>query len=402
MRKPIELFTEKELKEINAVTNFPTNNLKSTLTSAGIHFEYMQHILVGNLPPLTKIKFVNYCRSQVSYPSLPFTQQDIVEKAMNWKAFPLDLSHQDASEICFEGAFLDNANFERANLNEADFSKASSLINVNFQYAQLKDANLSNLKKEKIQGMQLMHADLSRANLENTDLSGFDLTGVKLKGANIVGVNLSNATLMDANLQELDLRGRDFSGMDLRNTNLRGADLRGANLSGANLNGADLTGAILDGANLINAKIATANFTNTSMQGMRYFPVIETLDHDQVLLRLEKIVDEVRNNKDRNKVRDVVIDNIFLDADKIQSDEDEHKDKENKDFFYKRVMTSNLFNLNETSIASKAVNTVSSMFQISENRYHLVMPTSAQKRFIEKIESLNLPVEEKQQEVRHA
>src|SRR5437879_7154693 len=68
-------------------------------------------------------------------------------------------------------------------------------------------------------------------------------------------------------LSRAGLRGLDLSGFDLSQADLRGADLRGTNLSGANLSGAHLDDAnffkaVLDDADLAVASLNGAQFLN--------------------------------------------------------------------------------------------------------------------------------------------
>jgi uncharacterized protein YjbI with pentapeptide repeats len=62
-------------------------------------------------------------------------------------------------------------------------------------------------------------------------------------------------------LSRAGLRGLDLSGFDLSEADLRGADLRGTNLGRANLSSAHLDGA-LDGADLSGAFLNGAQFLN--------------------------------------------------------------------------------------------------------------------------------------------
>ncbi|MFD3474005.1 pentapeptide repeat-containing protein [Streptomyces sp. NPDC058695] len=113
--------------------------------------------------------------------------------------FNLTLDHKDEAQI-----FLHGGNFEGADLDEADLTKA-----------------------------RLPGTNLNRASLSGTELGYASMPGVKLRGASMSGTVL---------------KGADLNHADLTNAYLRNADLTGANLTGANLTGADLTGAILTGA----------------------------------------------------------------------------------------------------------------------------------------------------------
>jgi len=121
---------------------------------------------------------------------------------------------------------------ERYGAEIFDLSKIS-LTGMNLSGADLKETNL--------QGADLREADLSGANLSEADLSGADL-----RGANLIEVDLSEADLSGADLSEADLSGADLSEANLIEANLSRADLSGADLIGADLSGADLRGANID------------------------------------------------------------------------------------------------------------------------------------------------------------
>jgi hypothetical protein len=132
--------------------------------------------------------------------------------------------------IWLEGAELDNANLQEANLC------------------------LANLKG----------AELSFANLQ-----GVNLQRAKLEGAKLSGANLEGAKLLFANLQVADLNLANLQKAKLRNSNLQGADL-----SEAELQGAGLVGAKLEGAYLWGAKLERAGFFYANLQGAEFEGVI--------------------------------------------------------------------------------------------------------------------------------
>lgn len=84
-------------------------------------------------------------------------------------------------------------------------------------------------------------ARLNGANLINADLSGADLSRAALWSSNLTGANLSRVDLSRAILAGTNLGSANLSGADLSGAYLGGADLSGADLSGANLSGTFLT-----------------------------------------------------------------------------------------------------------------------------------------------------------------
>ncbi len=100
-----------------------------------------------------------------------------------------------------------------------------------------------NLRRVRLSGLELTHADFSRFHLENADLSG------------------------------ADLRGSNLGGVNFRGADLRGALLSGANFSGASLRHADLTGAIFSDEEFGPADLSRAgNLAANQLLHIRYQP----------------------------------------------------------------------------------------------------------------------------------
>ncbi|MGK7928451.1 MAG: pentapeptide repeat-containing protein [Spirulina sp.] len=163
----------------------------------------------------------------------------------NWRYFV------GIHNVAIAFAAIGGTNFHRANLSNADFSKATLkstdlrgaiLIRTCWRDTEKLDRiqlGISILRQPQIRELlktgngygkfflkaNLWSANLQRANLEN---------------ANLKQSNLSNATLCDtnltnANLSEAQLWNTDFSNASLVEANLRDANLSEANLSNANL-----------------------------------------------------------------------------------------------------------------------------------------------------------------------
>ena len=138
-------------------------------------------------------------------------------------------------------------------------------------------AQIGQVKKARLSGMNLRYASADGAFLVKADLDGTDLRMARLTGANLLGANLQRAKLGGANLQGADLQRANLQDADLAHANLQAAeleeaDLRKATLSfanfqEANLQGADLYGASLQGADLLGANLEGANFTHSKLQG---------------------------------------------------------------------------------------------------------------------------------------
>jgi uncharacterized protein YjbI with pentapeptide repeats len=114
-----------------------------------------------------------------------------------------------------------------------------------------------------------------------------DLRDARLEGIELISANLRYADLQDANLKSTDLLLADLRDACLVRANLQDACLVGANLEGANLEGASLTSAMgllprqLAGANLHEASLPTpilefsalADFERTANTAARLFVI---------------------------------------------------------------------------------------------------------------------------------
>ena len=169
------------------------------------------------------------------------------EKADLWAA---DLRRAELYNVNFQGgANLGRVQLQKAVLGGADLRRAR-LEQVNFQGASLKGADLRKaiLKKalyNQDTDFKDVKGDIPYENMykiaPNEKLNGADLIHANLKGADLKGADLSHANLKGANLNSANLKGADLSHANLKGANLKGADLSHANLKGANLKGADLS-----------------------------------------------------------------------------------------------------------------------------------------------------------------
>ena len=126
-------------------------------------------------------------------------------------------------------------------------------------------AQLGQVKKARLSGMNLRYASADGAFLVKADLDGADLRMARLTDANLFGANLQGAKLGGANLQGADLYDTNFQGADLQRANLQGTDLFGANLQDANLAHANFQGAELEEADLRKATLSFANFQEANL-----------------------------------------------------------------------------------------------------------------------------------------
>jgi uncharacterized protein YjbI with pentapeptide repeats len=159
----------------------------------------------------------------------------------------------DLKRTNLQGAFLVEANLQRANLEEANLEGAS-LGGANLQEANLEEANLED-------------ANLVGANLQEANLREANLQGAFLVEANLQGAFLWEANLQRAYLGEMNLQGASLAGANLQEAGLGGANLEGAYLGGANLEGASLGGANLEDADLGKANLEGARLWEANLQG---------------------------------------------------------------------------------------------------------------------------------------
>jgi uncharacterized protein YjbI with pentapeptide repeats len=82
-----------------------------------------------------------------------------------------------------------------------------------------------NLKRSKLENVNMMDADFSDAGFEAADMTGARLRRSKLNRANLIAVRGSDTDFLRADLQEAILRGATLTAADFRETSLDSADL---------------------------------------------------------------------------------------------------------------------------------------------------------------------------------
>ena len=113
---------------------------------------------------------------------------------------------------------INTSNLPQRELRTSDRSnilQGYALGRTNFRYANLRNADLSNLNLAKI---DLIEADLSNANLQGTNLSNAKLIAANLSNANLSDANLANAKLIGANLNNTNLENANLIHTNLTNT----------------------------------------------------------------------------------------------------------------------------------------------------------------------------------------
>lgn len=173
----------------------------------------------------------------------------------------------------WSSAHLDETDLTRANLAEAELSRAT-LLRVNLEDLHLEKADLSRARIEHcgLKGLRAIEvsaeelvvvsahgprsrwhgAALARAHFDRVDLTRADFSGAALteacfsravlSRARFDGAALTRASLLSANLFQAQLPRADLSAADLRGANLFQAELFEARLEGARLELANLAG----------------------------------------------------------------------------------------------------------------------------------------------------------------
>ena len=135
-------------------------------------------------------------------------------------------------------------------IGESTYANIDSIYKMLEDYAQEK----KNFEGSELRKAPLMHVSLKGVKLDGSNLIKADLTKANLSHSSLVQVNLSMATLAKATLREAD-----FSGSFLMKANFRDAHLEKANFQSAMLEKVDFRGANLNQANFAGAHLKQAS-----------------------------------------------------------------------------------------------------------------------------------------------
>ncbi len=119
----------------------------------------------------------------------------------------------DWAYASFNGSALSAANFENANLEDAQFGPSlytDAPANLSPACVQFSGQSTSQLVPT-----TLAHADLKHANFFQADMQGVQLLCADARNASFPEANLSKANLECANLQGANFNGADLSGVDM-------------------------------------------------------------------------------------------------------------------------------------------------------------------------------------------
>lgn len=245
--------------------------------------------------------------SHVNLNDANFSDANLRNTRINGKINNTDFSRADLTNANFGASRLNGTKFRGANLTNVDFG-ANGLGNTNLDFSNanctdtkltcsLVDANFqgANVKHAvfRLQNLYWYRAILEGANLSCLDLSGQDFSTLEMSRVNLNGSNLTNTNFRSANLEGADLRGANLEGVDLNYANLRNTQIEGAialspkflfvwqvinqteqsqilpsaDLSGADLKDINFSGLDLSGVNFQGTNLAGANLSYTDLRG---------------------------------------------------------------------------------------------------------------------------------------
>lgn len=150
---------------------------------------------------------------------------------------------------------------------ETALLRGAKMDGINLVLAELNDFDLSEAN--------LLGANLSQARLQGAHLEDAVLIGAILEGANLSGAHLQRAILTEANLQRATLGGGNLEKADLSRAVLRGASFKSdwvtadGSYSRTNLSGTWLMKAVLEGADLADADLRGANLSEAVLKGVQ-------------------------------------------------------------------------------------------------------------------------------------
>ena len=274
------VLTDHEHQNLNAVNIEKLHLLAENLISLNQYcektadfrgiFDYIQHPIFTD-EGHTELLGNQIIAENIFAVSLPIVS---AENGLSYETkteFPLHyyISNTNKFTIYAVGADFTGRNFDGLYLKNAIFDKAN-LSNVSFRDSKLSEARLAFAD---LTGTDLSGIDFSNSNLAGTDLSKNILTETILRGTNLSYANLSGQDLSDKDLTDTVLRGANLSYANLGNFDFSGRDLTGVNLSGQDLSSKDLTGTILLSADLTDAILPDSilsgnNFDGTIFNGM--------------------------------------------------------------------------------------------------------------------------------------
>jgi uncharacterized protein YjbI with pentapeptide repeats len=202
------------------------------------------------------------------------------------KMLPDGKTSASSDSVSLRGRSLEGAVFVGAHLTRADFT-AAQLVNADFTRADLREAKFAcdqgrgeectQLQSARFNGAQLQGAFLDGANLELAQLSGAQLQGASLDRANLRNAQLISAHLQGASLENTALHSARLGGAQLDGAWLNNAHLEGvlglAVDAGVSLQGASLDGAFLQGASLAGAEMQSASLKFAHLQAANMYCV---------------------------------------------------------------------------------------------------------------------------------
>ncbi|PWA88636.1 BTB/POZ fold [Artemisia annua] len=209
----------------------------------GKHFRYILNWLRnGVVPNLLDLEFSELLLEAEYYQLLGLVDRmtEVLNNRRKDEEMDTDLTRADVIKYtCKPVKPLERFRLSGVNLSDLDLSKLN-LSNVDFSHACLKNVFFSHAN---LYGAIFWNADLTNANLEGAYLDCACLEKANLKNADLTNANLEGAYLDCACLEKANLKGAKLTNASLKGANLQRAYLHETDLEGAKLDGANLDGA---------------------------------------------------------------------------------------------------------------------------------------------------------------
>ena len=217
----------------------------SDLTEATLGKSYIKNTRFENCKMSDKLDRFHETR----YSQASFVNSDLRKSAfIDADISGCDFTGSDLSESNFINPVMKNVNFENANLSgvnvvngDAESSKFNSakMINVRFVAE-------STLVNAQFNAADISESNLRDCNLTKSSFSNAVMTKTDFSGANLASASFENARAVQAQFIKSDLTRANFCKIDLMEGSLHKARLSGTQFEGANLYSVNFLGCIVD------------------------------------------------------------------------------------------------------------------------------------------------------------
>ena len=123
-----------------------------------------------------------------------------------------------------------------------------------------------NSKKSLIEAINFEYAELTNAEINDLNLRDIQLKNVNLNNSNLIKSYIQNCNFFNASLIQTDFSGTDIN----KGTNFNSANLTNATFSGASFNKVSFKNALLKNTNFKNADLIKVDFTKATIIGAKF------------------------------------------------------------------------------------------------------------------------------------